>query len=242
MLDANGRELSNSPAIEFKLLSGPGEFPTGSSIRFTPDGDIRIVDGKAAIAFRSFYAGTAVIEATSPGLKPARIKISFTEAPVYQKGKTPAPQERPYIRYTKGLKERELQTFGQNNPTFSSSSAQGFSAGYATDGNTTTWWQPAEEDKNVYWMLDTEKGLELKSICIRFPHAKAYQYRVESSLDRQHWELLSDQTGNTESIEKQDINAEKGIKARFIRISFPKVMKERYPALTEVIVTGFVLE
>ena len=55
------------------IKSGPGEFPTGPSITFTPPGggsasDIAIRDGQAAIEFRTYYSGTSVIEATAPGL------------------------------------------------------------------------------------------------------------------------------------------------------------------------------
>ncbi len=61
VLNAAGKPVSNSPAVELRLVSGPGEFPTGNMIRFEPDSDIRIMDGKAAIAFRSYYAGTSVL-------------------------------------------------------------------------------------------------------------------------------------------------------------------------------------
>ena len=83
VLDSDGRRLSNSPSVQLKIVSGPGEFPTGRSITFEKNSDIRILDGQAAIAFRSYYAGTAVIEATSPGLAPARIEILFEGAPTY---------------------------------------------------------------------------------------------------------------------------------------------------------------
>ena len=48
VLNAAGKPVSNSPAVELRLVSGPGEFPTGNMIRFKPDSDIRIMDGKAA--------------------------------------------------------------------------------------------------------------------------------------------------------------------------------------------------
>ena len=51
VLDAQGKEISNSPEVTLKLVAGPGEFPTGTSITFKQDSDIRIQDGKAAIAF-----------------------------------------------------------------------------------------------------------------------------------------------------------------------------------------------
>ena len=52
VLDRDGRELSNSPDVTLSVLSGPGEFPTGRSISFSADSDIRIADGKAAMALR----------------------------------------------------------------------------------------------------------------------------------------------------------------------------------------------
>ena len=48
VLDRDGRELSNSPDVTLSVLSGPGEFPTGRSITFSADSDIRIADGNAA--------------------------------------------------------------------------------------------------------------------------------------------------------------------------------------------------
>lgn len=242
VLDAEGNCLSNSPDVELRLLSGPGEFPTGSAIRFSEDSDIRITDGKAAIAFRSFYAGTAVVEASAPGLKAARVNIEFTDAPRYRKGKTPEVQERPYIRYVRAAQERTLQTFGRNNPTFASTCAQGCAAGHAADGNLATWWQPDKADEHIFWMLDTEKGLELATIQLCFPHAKAYRYKVEISMDQLHWETLSDQQGNTFSIEKQEIKVGGKKNARFVRVCFPQADAVAFPALAEVIVTGTVLE
>ena len=83
VLDAQGKEISNSPEVTLKLVAGPGEFPTGTSITFKQDSDIRIQDGKAAIAFRSYYAGKTLIEASSPGLVPARVELVFEGAPQY---------------------------------------------------------------------------------------------------------------------------------------------------------------
>lgn len=87
VLDADGHELSNCPVVELRVLSGPGEFPTGKSITFAPDSDIRIQDGKAAITMRSYYAGSTLIEASSPGLEPARISLNFVGSSVYKKAK-----------------------------------------------------------------------------------------------------------------------------------------------------------
>jgi len=54
--DANGNAISNNVPINLSILSGPGEFPTGTNITFTPpssspQSDIAIRDGKAALNF-----------------------------------------------------------------------------------------------------------------------------------------------------------------------------------------------
>ena len=133
--DADGRELSNTPTVTLRVVSGPGEFPTGKSITFRPDSDIRIQDGKAAIAFRSYYAGNTVVEASSPGLSSARLTLRFEGEQAYQEGVSPEVVDRPYIRYIKGIEGGEMQTYGLNNPTFASSSQKGHSPGLAADGD-----------------------------------------------------------------------------------------------------------
>ena len=74
--DESGKALSNSPDVTLTIVSGPGKFPTGRSINFSNKSMVAIRDGQAAITFRSYEAGESVIEATSPGLKPARITIT----------------------------------------------------------------------------------------------------------------------------------------------------------------------
>ena len=83
------------------MVTGPGEFPTGPSIVFDKNSDIRIADGQAAMTVRSYYAGTTVIEATSPGLAPARVTLRFVGPVAYRKGSTPPAQPRPYTRYVR---------------------------------------------------------------------------------------------------------------------------------------------
>lgn len=243
ILDEQGKELSNAPSVTLKLLSGPGEFPTGTSITFDQESDIRIMDGKAAIEFRSHYSGVAVVEATSPGLKSAQVRVSFVDAPAYVKGKTSVVKERPYVRFVKAESEEEVvQSFGRNNPTFASSSAVGHSAGYATDGDEQTWWQAGEKDTEIYWMLDTEKGLALRHVKFVFPTARPYQYQVETSDDHRHWNLLIDKKGNHTEIKEERISLQGKEKTRFVRIRFLKNAGAGVPAIAEVEVKGVVLE
>jgi hypothetical protein len=105
VLDNKGNPISNNVAVTLSITSGPGEFPTGTSITFTPassseQSDIAIADGKAAIEFRSYYAGTSVITATSSGLTAATITITSNGSPAWVAGVTSPTAARPYTRYT----------------------------------------------------------------------------------------------------------------------------------------------
>ncbi|MBD3589953.1 glycoside hydrolase family 2 TIM barrel-domain containing protein [Bacteroides sp. GM023] len=242
ILDATGKEISNSPSVTLKLISGPGEFPTGTSITFDENSDIRILDGKAAIEFRSYYAGTAVIEATSPGLESSRVNISFNEAPAYKEETTLPVKERPYNRFVRVKVNEDIRTFGRNNPTFSSSSSIGYPAGAAADGDKKTRWQADANDRNAYWTLDTEKGLALREINIVFPSAKAYQYKIEASADNLHWITLSDKMDNREVVETERFLLKDDRKFRFVRLAFGQNSADMPAAISEVIVKGVILE
>ena len=244
VLNAAGERLSNSPPVKLTVISGPGEFPTGRSILFEKDSDIRILDGQAAIGFRSYYAGKAIVEATSPGLSPARVEICFEGAPAYEPGITPPVAERPYVRFMRAPlgAEATLQLFGRNNPTFASSRKGTHSAGLAADGNDDTFWQAADRDKSPWWSVDTEKGLVLSHIRVRFPKKETYRYVVEVSDDNKRWTVVKDRQNTVEASRQVEVTfagREKPVTARYVRIRFA----ENSPAaIAEVEVGGRVRE
>jgi beta-galactosidase len=101
VVDSSGKAISNNVTVTLTIKSGPGEFPTGPSITFTPSGsgsasDIAIRDGQAAIEFRTYYSGTTVIEATSTGLTSSSVTITSQGSPAYVEGTTPKVPPRPY--------------------------------------------------------------------------------------------------------------------------------------------------
>jgi len=101
VVDASGKAISNTVTVTLAVTSGPGEFPTGPSITFTPGtgttaNDIAILDGQAAIDFRTYYSGTSVITASSPGLTSATVTITSQGSPAYVEGQTPPADTRPY--------------------------------------------------------------------------------------------------------------------------------------------------
>ncbi len=240
--DAAGRSLSDSPEVTLTVVSGPGEFPTGRSITFRADSDIRIADGKAAIEFRSYEAGTAVVEARSDGLEPSRVEIKFVGNRPYREGVTPVAKDRPYVRYVRGA-VREQQVFGRNNPTFASSQAEGYASGRAADGDVSSYWQAAAADVSPWWMSDTEKGLVLHRIKLVFPSAGVRSYVVEVSADKEHWLVVAEEGADRvkKSVCVIELASEKKpVKGRFVRVRFKENTAVCPAVVSEVEITGVV--
>lgn len=239
VVDAKGAPLSNSPSVDLAIISGPGEFPTGPSIRFENKSDIRILDGKAAISIRAWHAGETVVKASSPGLKSAALTLRFTGEHPYFEGTTPKPRTRPYVKFDKKNQPKTESTFGPNNPTFASSSAAGSAPGLATDANPDTTWKPDPADSNPSITLDTEKGLAISKIQLVFPPAQELLYRVEVSDDRTSWKPVV-RTGPLPAGKGTvDLPVPQGTTGRFARISFDKADQA---ALSEIRITGVVLD
>ena len=236
VLDKEGRELSNSPDVTLSVISGPGEFPTGRSITFSADSDIRIADGKAAMALRSYYAGRTVVEASSSGLESARVQLEFTGAPEYEEGKSVQVLSRPYVRFTSGNVESVLQVYGPDSPTFASSSSVDHSPGFAADGDRTTYWQSAGSDVSPYLTLDVERTLDVYAVKAQFPPKTRQSFKVEFSVDNVEWVHVSD------GVVAEGTSWEKTLahpqKARFVRFSFPSEGNGQRPAVAEIEVHG----
>ena len=238
VLDKDGRELSNSPDVRLSVVSGPGEFPTGRAIDFSADSDIRIMDGKAAIAFRAYYAGRTVVEATADELESARVELEFTGAPEYVEGKAWQIESRPYVRFVKAKEQPQMQRYGVDSPTFASSSASGHSAGMAADGNGATYWSPAADDKQPFLTLDVERTLDVHSVKAVFAASGAGRCVVELSTDESNWQKVAEAASRKDGA--WEIRLEKPVKARLIRFSFPQGSGAVCPALAEVEASGTV--
>ncbi|BCU77805.1 glycoside hydrolase family 2 TIM barrel-domain containing protein [Luteolibacter sp. LG18] len=231
IVDDQGHHLSNSPPLELTIVSGPGEFPTGPSIRFENGSDIRIQDGQAAIAFRAWQAGTTVVSASSPGLKEARLTLTFTGPVAYIPGTT--AKARPYLRGNTTPAAKVAATYGPNNPTLATSSAPGSASGLAADGKSDTAWQPDPADRAPALTLDTEKGLLLSQIGLTFPDNQPRLCRVEVSTDQARWTSLPE----FEARGTRDIPTPPGTHGRYVRVSFPD---PKAAALSEIRATGTV--
>lgn len=74
LLDKDGNRIANNVPVSFKVISGPGQLPTGKVW------ETRTVNmGRQAIEFRSYEPGITVIEVSSPNAASARIEITTIE-------------------------------------------------------------------------------------------------------------------------------------------------------------------
>lgn len=240
VVDKDGNALSNCPPVTLTIESGPGEFPTGPSITFSPESDIVIRDGKAAIEFRSYHAGKTLIRASSPGLRDATIEITSHGEPAFVAGETLPVKPRPYVRYTGIAAGGSLMSFGRANPTRASSEATGHAGRFANDGDPATFWQAADGDADAWLCVDLERIVNVSSVKLRFPMAGHWRYRIEISDDgKTNWRLVADQTqtngtGDLRTDTAQDASA----RGRFLRVAITASPANQPPALAEVEVAG----
>jgi hypothetical protein len=238
--DSAGKWLSNTPPVTFTIVSGPGEFPTGRSITFTPasgdpQSDIAIRDGKAAIEFRSYYGGKSVIRASSPGLEDGTITIATLGDPKFIPGKTPLIADRPYVRFVNAsLVLATGQNVALNHPVSSSSEMAGHEARMANDGNPGTGWQAADDMPGAWWQIDLESSNTVNSVETTFGDAANYRYKLEASPDGTVWTLLSDQTQTTSTAKVRMDQCANNAHIRYVRLTITGLPANQAPVVNEV--------
>ncbi|MEG1581173.1 MAG: glycoside hydrolase family 2 TIM barrel-domain containing protein [Bacteroidaceae bacterium] len=239
--DAKGKAISNNVPVTLKIVSGPGEFPTGTTLQFLPPSndekaDIFIRDGKCAIDFRSYYAGTTVIEASSPGLKSSTITLTTLGSPSWIEGVTPAVADRPYLRYKEDRPPLTVSEMllAKDRPCSASTTASGLNKSFANDENEATLWKPTSTDTEKWWKLDMEATYSLNRIQLIFGNKAAHQYIIEVSADDKEWKKVIDQSDNAASVQSQMNYGNLGREVRFVRVRF----NSANPSISEIRVGG----
>ncbi|HWK05042.1 MAG TPA: glycoside hydrolase family 2 TIM barrel-domain containing protein [Puia sp.] len=241
VLDAAGKPISNSPGVTFTLVSGPGEFPTGSTITFSEKTDIPIQDGKAAIEFRSYYSGSSLIRAASAGLKDAYITIFSKGAPVFTCDRKQIVTERPYVRFEEKREETPATgetNFTFNKPTHPSSELEGHSGRLANDQDTGTWWSAKTGAIGEWLTIDLENTVTITAIKLFFPKAGNYRYKLQVTADGDNWVDVSDQSNTISTEVKRTHNAPAGTTGRSVRILFAGLPEGEKAAVAEMEVFG----
>lgn len=237
VVDAAGRRLSDSPPVHLAIESGPGELPTGRSIDFSPNSDIVIRDGEAAIVMRSWQAGTTRLRATSRGLKDAVVEVQTLQGPAFQPGRTRLVAAKPYMPFQPAVQERPGDgVFGLNNPTFASSYLPDHSSRLVNDGNADTYWAPELGDKAMAVTVDMERMVEVHRLSLTFPEAAPYGFVAEVQDRQGNWQKLAEQIEGQDSARNRTIetDAHEGRNVR-IRLRAPR---GAIAGVSEVQITG----
>lgn len=233
--DPAGRALSNSPDVTLTIVSGPGKFPTGRSITFSNASPVAIRDGQAAITFRSYFAGRSVIEATSPGLKPARITITTTGPDRFVPGRSPLAPDQPVIAYppfTRIAFPGDPVNVAIDRPTATSGAEPGHEGPKANDDQEPTGWKASARDGAAFWTVHLENVYALHWLALVMPDERGADFVVEISKDGNQWQQVAEGQGERR---KHDFALfDKQLAATFLRIRFPAVTPERGAALSEV--------
>lgn len=233
--DETGRALSNSPDVTLAIVSGPGKFPTGRSIRFSNKSLVAIRDGQAAITFRSYFAGKTVIEATSPGLKPARITITTTGPDPFIAGQSPLAPDQPVVShppFTRIAFPGDPINVTINRPTSTSSTEPGHEGPKANDDQELTWWQASAKDGPAFWLVHLENVYALHWLSLAMPDERGPDFVVEISKDAAEWRQVAEAKGGRKSYDFALF--EKPLTATFLRIRFPAVTPGQPAMLGEV--------
>ena len=244
VLNTKDEPVSNSPPVTFTIESGPGEFPTGRSIVFHPDSrdpesDIAIRDGQAAIEFRSYFGGTSIIRATSPGLHDGTIAITTLGDPQFVPGESPLTPDRPYIRFTKASTPITVgANIALNRPTLASREAAGHSAKLAVDGDLNTGWQPTNTSENPWWQVDLEGLNSVQSIDITFGSKGNYRYKIDGSGEGVTWVLLKDQTQTANTDQHRVETCANNQHIRYVRITLTGGVSNQPTLIEEVKIQG----
>lgn len=241
VIGINGVHISNSPNVTLTVLSGPGEFPTGRSITFkeTTRNDIQILDGHAAIEFRSYEGGVSVIEATSEGLEPARIEIITTGKPKFIEGETLLVKDRPYkdYRLTKAIEIGEAVKVSDARPTRTNSRSKSLPS-LANDGHKWTKWLPELENGSVWWELDMENFYTVDRIEFTFKTLSDLGLSIETSINQKKWNEVASGEFVCGSVSETHFKITDLAKVRFLRVNIITKNKKASVAIGEIEVFG----
>lgn len=242
--DADGNWVNDEPEVVFEITDGPGIFPTGKTMTFKPGDSMR--DGKAAIEFRSYYAGTTTIEAYTPGnsdIAPAAITITTTGS---------GSQAEPDISTMYGAfmsnggivpntieEPKAYQFVNYKGCPMHASSADNVCSNIL-DGDKQTEWRAGAPGSGQWVSIELEHGgINLYKAQFSFK-GKKYPYKIQyktTNIDDPEWITLKEYDSNTIN----DTPVEEsfgGVYMRYIRIEFTDVPADEYANLAELRLYG----
>ena len=232
MLDKDGNWVSDTPStVILEVTDGPGVFPTGKTYTFVKGGEAdgagkTIMDGRAAIEFRSYYEGTTTIKAYVPDsdIEPGIITLSTKDTAGAAGEKEP---ENFYVQPeipSSALADPE--TYGT--PYFagqfqSSGDAVGHDAKQGNDNDSDTKWISGTTGSGSWWLLNAEKTFTW--YCAKLDLGdKVYPYKIEvlKAGTTDQWQLAVNYTKDNVAGRPAEENLQ-GLTGNLIRITFTDV-------------------
>ncbi len=204
ILDADGTHIDHNTTVTLTVVSGPGRFPTGSSIELDSPG------GTAGISFRSAEPGTTVVEASAEGIEPAQITVEFVEGGIQVQ---PQPEPWPNMDFLP-----DLPNLAQGKPASASTQENNNPASHGTDGSRITRWCAANGDADQWFQVDLRRTLPISGVGVTFEIHADYQYVIETSSDGQTWQTAYDSDGTM--IRTVDRHHAFEADARYVRIRY----------------------
>jgi len=136
----------------------------------------------------------------------------------------------------------EAVNLALNKPASSSSVENDeHNAARANDGDAETCWRADDEPEGgpEWWQVDLGKAVDLSGCQIFWPYdGKVYRYKIEGSVDRKTWVLLSDQTKTTAESQVQDLKFDDPRKVRYLKVTVTGFEEGCWPSICEVKVFG----
>lgn len=245
--DADGNWVNEETELVFEVTDGPGIFPTGKTMRFKPGDSMR--DGKAAIEFRSYYAGTTTIKAYAPDrpeINPDTITITTTGT---------GSQTEPDISTMYGAfmsnggvipnTVEEPEAYGFVNykgcPMHASSGDSGENTcKNILDGDKQTEWKAETPGSGQWVSVELEHGgINLFKAQLSFK-GKKYPYKISyktTNIDDPEWITLKEY--DQEALDSAPVEESfGGVYMRYIRIEFTDVPAGEYANLAELRLYG----
>lgn len=217
VIDREGKRISNPLEVELEIIDGGGLFPTGKSIRLSPENN-SFLDGMGAIEMRSYYAGTIKIEARAEGVLPAEMSIQAVGDTIWSGQSLRLQPPPPSVM--KAPEHGSSYNIARSRPVFCSSYEAGHPAMNVTDGLEDTFWKPSNVAEGQWIMVDLEGRKKAEQAIITFAGAAALSLQeIFYSLDGKAFFTLA--AGKHEEKNKILIAELPSEGLRYFKVKFP---------------------
>lgn len=244
VVDKEGNWLKNEPEVLLEVVDGPGVFPTGKTMKFKPGDSMR--DGKAAIEFRSYYAGNTTIKASCPN----NPDIASGEITITTVGEGSVEEPSIDSMYGSFMSNGGYVQDSIDEPTpykyhsfkgcpTNASSGHNLAVNLG-DGDYTTEWKAEKPGSNQWVYLEIEHGgINLYNARFTFK-GKAYPFKIQykaGNVTDGDWVTLKEYTADAIKNRPSE-ESFGGTYMRYIRVEFTDVPSNEYANLAEIELYG----